>query len=124
MAYMQGYMKDWSEEQQESMQIKQGWPFIFQNLRTVDEAGNEQPRDGRAAGELQAKGAHTIRAYLKVWLLCRGRYCACRKSMLLGEQAEGRNRQVCETGQVQEGRAGSVGSICGCGHVYAKHILV
>ena len=59
-------MRGWSRERQLAAKAKQGWPFIFQDLRIVNDAGAELPMDGKACGELQARGAHTVKRYLKV----------------------------------------------------------
>lgn len=59
-------MRDWDKQRRQAMQHKQGRPFIFTDLRIVDENGRERPRDGKTSGELQSQGAHTVQEYLQV----------------------------------------------------------
>lgn len=63
---VQSQMSGWSSQRKQAAAAKQGLPLIFTDLRIVDQEGRELPRDGRHMGELQARGAHTTRAYLKV----------------------------------------------------------
>ena len=53
-------------EQQEAQRLKQGWPHILTDLRIIDVEGKALPHDGKAFGELQARGAHTVSQYYKV----------------------------------------------------------
>ena len=46
--------------------MTQGRPPVFTDMRIVNDGGQELPWDGRAAGELQVRGPHVIRAYFKV----------------------------------------------------------
>lgn len=46
--------------------MTQGRPPLFTDMRIVNDGGQELPWDGRAAGELQVRGPHVIRAYFKV----------------------------------------------------------
>lgn len=62
---LRGYMRDWDKQRRQAMQHKQGRPFIFTDLRIVDENGRERPRDGKTSGELQSQGAHTVQEYLQ-----------------------------------------------------------
>ncbi|KAK9809441.1 hypothetical protein WJX73_007789 [Symbiochloris irregularis] len=66
MCVLKPYMQNWSEERKTAVKSKQGIPGIFTDLRIVDDKGKELPRDGKHMGELQAKGAHTTKSYLKV----------------------------------------------------------
>ena len=59
-------MQDWDTEKLDRSRQKQGWPQIMTDLRIVGEDGKELPRDGKAFGELQARGPHTLQAYYKV----------------------------------------------------------
>jgi fatty-acyl-CoA synthase len=44
---------------------KQGRGRCFIDIRVVDEAGNELPRDGKSAGELQVRGPWVARGYFR-----------------------------------------------------------
>lgn len=46
--------------------MTQGRPPLFTDMRIVNDGGQELPWDGGAAGELQVRGPHVIRAYFKV----------------------------------------------------------
>ena len=55
----------WTEDQRVSQQLKQGRGIFGVDLRIVDEQGVEQPRDGKAFGELQVKGPWVVNAYYR-----------------------------------------------------------
>ena len=65
-AHLKAGMRDWPQPRQEAQRSKQGWPGVLMDLRIVSDAGAVLPHDGRAFGELQARGGHTISAYHKV----------------------------------------------------------
>ena len=48
--------------------MTQGRAPLFTDMRIVNDEGQELPWDGQAAGELQVRGPHVIRAYFKVSL--------------------------------------------------------
>ena len=56
---------DLSREEQLTIRAKQGIAFPGVELRVVGEDGTPVPRDGKAMGELQVRGAWTINAYFK-----------------------------------------------------------
>ena len=66
LACVQAPMQGWDTERQDRALVKQGWPQILTDLRIVGENGRELPRDGKAFGELQARGPHTLQRYHKV----------------------------------------------------------
>jgi fatty-acyl-CoA synthase len=45
-----------SDDERFAIEIKQGRPAFGMDLKTVDEGGNELPRDGGTSGELMARG--------------------------------------------------------------------
>jgi fatty-acyl-CoA synthase len=51
------------EEERYGYRAKQGYPVAGVDLRIVDEAGREQPWDGKAIGEMQVRGPWVIRSY-------------------------------------------------------------
>ncbi|MCG8457488.1 MAG: 3-(methylthio)propionyl-CoA ligase, partial [Holophagales bacterium] len=55
----------WPKEKQVDLQLKQGRGIAAVEMRIVDEEGNEQPRDGKAFGELQVRGPWVVRRYFK-----------------------------------------------------------
>jgi fatty-acyl-CoA synthase len=46
-----------------AIRAKQGYPVVGVDLRIVDDAGREQPWDGRSMGEMQVRGPWVIQAY-------------------------------------------------------------
>ncbi|MBC8637759.1 long-chain-fatty-acid--CoA ligase [Caballeronia sp. EK] len=52
-------------EQQCAQRAKQGRAVFGVEMRIVDASGNEQPRDGKAAGELEVRGPWIAAAYFK-----------------------------------------------------------
>ena len=63
---MQGSQLPLSKEEEIRSRMTQGRPPVFTDMRIVNDGGQELPWDGRAAGELQVRGPHVIRAYFKV----------------------------------------------------------
>ena len=53
------------EQAKLAVQDKQGFAIFGVDMRIVDETGKEQPRDGRAFGDLQVRGPWVIREYFK-----------------------------------------------------------
>ena len=62
----QAPMLAWEAQRQDRARAKQGWPQILTDLRIVGEHGRALPRDGKAFGELQARGPHTLQRYYQV----------------------------------------------------------
>ena len=63
-----GYPPDWDDRDNEAQLdfiSKQGRSPFGVELRIVDEAGKELPRDGKSSGQLQARGPWTIDRYFK-----------------------------------------------------------
>jgi fatty-acyl-CoA synthase len=56
-------MEVWPDEDRYAVRAKQGYPVVGVDLRIVDDAGREQPWDGRSMGEMQVRGPWVIRAY-------------------------------------------------------------
>ncbi|HWU03666.1 MAG TPA: long-chain fatty acid--CoA ligase [Novosphingobium sp.] len=56
-------MADWDAEDLLNQRLKQGSPPYGVELRVVDEKGAELPRDGEAAGRLQARGPAVVSGY-------------------------------------------------------------
>jgi len=52
-------------DEQRRLRLKQGRPPFGVDLRIVDDAGNEQPWDGKTFGNLQAKGPWIVSAYYR-----------------------------------------------------------
>ena len=44
----------------------QGRAHLFMDMRIVNDQGQELPWDGKAAGELQVRGPHVLKAYFRV----------------------------------------------------------
>lgn len=57
--------RDLSDDEQLALQLKQGRGIFGVDLRIVDEAGKELPRDGVAFGELQVKGPWVVNSYYR-----------------------------------------------------------
>jgi len=63
-----GYPADWDERSDDAQLdfiSKQGRAPFGVELRIVDEAGNEVPRDGKSSGQLQVRGPWTVARYFK-----------------------------------------------------------
>ncbi|PSC74120.1 long-chain-fatty-acid-ligase [Micractinium conductrix] len=60
---IKGSMVGLDREGLTQMKLKQGRPHIFIDMRIVDESGTELPWDGKAFGNLQVRGPHTLSRY-------------------------------------------------------------
>ena len=63
---LQGSQLPLSKEEEVKCRMTQGRAHLFTDMRIVNDEGQELPWDGQAAGELQVRGPHVIRAYFKV----------------------------------------------------------
>jgi len=63
LARLKSYMRDWSEDDQYTVRSKQGYPVAGVDLRIVDDAGAEQPWDGKSMGEIQVRGPWVLKSY-------------------------------------------------------------
>lgn len=66
----QGSMLPMTREQDYSFRMKQGWPHFLNDMRIVNEAGQELPQNGTEQGSLQIRGHNIIARYHKVRDLC------------------------------------------------------
>lgn len=57
--------KNLGKEANIGYKLKQGWPLVFVDMRIVDDAGKELPRDGKTFGHLQVRGPHTLKRYFR-----------------------------------------------------------
>jgi len=55
-----------SKDEQFAVEIKQGRPIFGVDLKIVDDAGKELPRDGKAFGDLYVKGPWVVNGYYKL----------------------------------------------------------
>jgi fatty-acyl-CoA synthase len=55
-----------SEEEQFAVQIKQGRPIFGVDIKIVDDAGAELPRDGKAFGDILVRGPWVVSGYYKL----------------------------------------------------------
>jgi len=53
-------------DEQFAVQIKQGRPIFGVDIKIVDDAGQELPRDGKAFGDIQVKGPWVVSGYYKL----------------------------------------------------------
>jgi acyl-CoA synthetase (AMP-forming)/AMP-acid ligase II len=58
-------METLDEDSRRRLKLKQGAAFYGVEMRTIDEAGRELPRDGVSAGRLQVRGCGVVREYFK-----------------------------------------------------------
>jgi fatty-acyl-CoA synthase len=58
-------MQDWAEDERYAVRGRQGCAVPFIDLRVVDDAGKDVPADGKAMGELQARGPWVTARYHK-----------------------------------------------------------
>jgi fatty-acyl-CoA synthase len=65
LAHLKPYMEDWDEERQLDMAVKTGVPIPFVNLKVVDTAGQEVPRDGKETGEIIVRSPWLTPGYYK-----------------------------------------------------------
>jgi fatty-acyl-CoA synthase len=56
-------MESLPDEARYAIRAKQGYPAVCVDLRIVDDAGREQPWDGRSMGEIQVRGPWVIASY-------------------------------------------------------------
>ena len=56
---------DWTEEQREALQGRQGRPLYGVDMKIVDDEGKTLPWDGKAFGNLLVKGHATLASYFK-----------------------------------------------------------
>jgi fatty-acyl-CoA synthase len=63
LARLKSYMEDWPEEQRYAVRAKQGYVSVGVDLRIVDDAGREQPWDGKSMGEIQVRGPWIVSSY-------------------------------------------------------------
>ncbi len=62
---VKSFMRELSYEAQLDVRVKQGCPLFGVSMKTVDDAGNELPRDGKTAGRLLVKGPWIVKRYYK-----------------------------------------------------------
>ncbi|MGH7309578.1 MAG: long-chain fatty acid--CoA ligase, partial [Candidatus Rokuibacteriota bacterium] len=60
---LKSLMEALPDDDRYAIRAKQGYPVVGVDLRLVDDAGREQPWDGRSMGEMQVRGPWVIRAY-------------------------------------------------------------
>jgi len=58
-------MLDWDEERQIDVEIKAGFPVPLADVKVVDEAGRDLPRDGQSAGEIVVRTPWLTQGYFK-----------------------------------------------------------
>ncbi len=56
---------DWPEQERFAVRLKQGRPPYGVEMKIVDDAGNELPRDGKAFGDLLVRGPWITNGYFK-----------------------------------------------------------
>ena len=59
------FMRELSYERQLDVRAKQGCPLFGVSMRIVDDAGDELPHDGKAAGRLLVRGPWVVKRYYK-----------------------------------------------------------
>ena len=62
----QGSQGPMSKKEELFYRQSQGRAHLFMDMRIVNDAGAELPWDGKAAGELQVRGPHVLKAYFRV----------------------------------------------------------
>jgi fatty-acyl-CoA synthase len=60
---LKSYMETWPDEERYAVRAKQGYNTVCVDIRIVDEAGHEQPWDGRSVGEIQVRGPWVTSGY-------------------------------------------------------------
>lgn len=65
IAHLKPFMLAWSEEQQLDQMIMTGFTIPLVNLRVVDAAGNDVPKDGRSTGEIIVRAPWCTQGYYK-----------------------------------------------------------
>ena len=63
---MQGSQGAVSKKEELFYRQSQGRAHLFMDMRIVNDQGQELPWDGKAAGELQVRGPHVLKAYFRV----------------------------------------------------------
>lgn len=63
---VQGSQLPLSKAEEVKCRMSQGRAPLFTDMRIVNDEGQALPWDGKAAGQLQVRGPHVIRAYFKV----------------------------------------------------------
>jgi fatty-acyl-CoA synthase len=58
-------MDNMSKEEKYAIQLKQGRPIYGVELKVVDDAGNELPKDGESQGHLMVRGPWILQKYFK-----------------------------------------------------------
>ena len=66
MRWLQGSQGALSKQEELSFRQSQGRAHLFMDMRIVNDGGQELPWDGKAAGELQVRGPHVLKAYFRV----------------------------------------------------------
>jgi fatty-acyl-CoA synthase len=59
------FLNDLGGDERLDVQVKQGTPLFGVAMKTVDDQGNELPRDGKTAGRLLVKGPWIVKRYYK-----------------------------------------------------------
>ena len=62
---LKGHMRNLPKEKRHDIQLKQGRAIYGVDMKIVDEAGQELPRDGKAFGELMVRGPWVAREYYR-----------------------------------------------------------
>lgn len=65
MAMMKAGMETLSREERVKVKLKQGRPIFTVEMKIVDDAGKELPRDGKAFGRLMVRGPAIASGYMK-----------------------------------------------------------
>ena len=60
-----GKHRDWNPDERMALALKQGRPLYGVEMKAVDAAGNELPRDGVSAGDVMVRGPWVVRDYFK-----------------------------------------------------------
>jgi len=60
---LKSYMDDLPDDERYGIRAKQGYTTVCVDLRIVDDAGTEQPWDGRSMGEIQVRGPWVTAGY-------------------------------------------------------------
>lgn len=66
LLWVQGSQGALSKEEELFYRQSQGRAHLFMDMRIVNEQDQELPWDGKAAGELQVRGPHVLKAYFRV----------------------------------------------------------
>ena len=63
---LQGSQGPLSKKEELFYRQSQGRAHLFMDMRIVNDDGQQLPWDGKAAGELQVRGPHVLKAYFRV----------------------------------------------------------